>query len=145
MNTLNSKDTRSSSFQNSIFPAGEQGASGWFTGTVWVNTLLSPNENSHCTIGDVKFEPGARTRWHTHPIEQVLLVTEGKGFYQEKGKPARPIRKGDVVGIPTDAEHWHGAAPDTGLIHIAITNCKNGSNVVWMDAVTDPEYKNISG
>lgn len=144
LKTLAPRDARQSFFQNTIFPAGEQGASDWFTGTVMVNTLLVPGGNLDYTIGDVKFEPGARTRWHTHPIEQVLLVTEGKGFYQEKGKPARPIRKGDVVVIPPDAEHWHGAAPDTGLIHIAITNYKNGSNVVWLDAVSDLEYGDIS-
>lgn len=128
----------------SIFPKGNQGSSEWFTGTVWVTPLMQPNENLHYSIGDVKFEPRSRTHWHTHPIEQVLLVTEGFGVYQEKDKQARPLKKGDIVVIPPHTEHWHGAAPDNHFTHVAITNYKDGSNVTWLSPVSEEEYKNIS-
>lgn len=131
------------SVDNTIFPKGDRGPSEWFTGTVHVTTLMKPNDNLHYVIGDVKFEPKARTHWHTHPIEQVLLVTEGNGFYQEKGKPARALVKGDVVVIPPLVEHWHGAALDSKFTHIAITNFKDGENVEWLLPVTDEEYNNL--
>ena len=86
------------------------------------------------------FEPGARNNWHIHPGRQILLVTDGTGFYQEKGKSIQLLRKGDVVQIPPNAEHWHGASTDSGFTHIAInTNAQNGI-VVWQQRVTDEEY-----
>lgn len=136
-------ETTTNSVDNTIFPKGDRGPSEWFTGTVYVTTLMKPNDNLHYTIGDVKFEPKARTYWHTHPIEQVLLVTDGNGFYQEKGKTARALSKGDVVVIPPFVEHWHGAAPDSKFTHIAITNFKDGENVTWLQPVTDTEYNNL--
>ena len=75
---------------------------------------------------------------------QVLLVTEGQGFYQEKGKPARPLKKGDVVNIPENVEHWHGASAQNKLVHIAITNYKRDENVVWLKPVTDKEYEEVN-
>lgn len=126
-----------------IFPKGEKGPAEWFTGSVWVNTLMQKTENLNYVIGDVKFEPKARTFWHSHPIEQILLVTEGNGFYQERGKPARAIAKGDIVVIPPHIEHWHGAGHNSGLTHIAITNYKDGKNVEWLTPVTDEEYKSL--
>ena len=92
------------------------------------------------TIGNVTFEPKARTNWHKHLAGQILLVTEGMGYYQEKGKPAQLIQKGDVVRIPPDTEHWHGAAPDSGLTHIAINPNTDKGSVVWLKPVTDEEY-----
>jgi len=75
---------------------------------------------------------------------QILLVTDGKGFYQERGKPAQELHKGDIVKIPPGVEHWHGAASDSGLTHIAIsTNMKKG-NVVWLKPVSDEEYKGLN-
>jgi quercetin dioxygenase-like cupin family protein len=86
------------------------------------------------------FEPGARNHWHSHPGGQILIVTDGVGYYQEKGKSKQVIRKGDVVKILPDIVHWHGAATDSEITHIAInTNTQNGV-VVWLQPVTDDEY-----
>ena len=104
--------------------------------------MLAPKtENNNFSIGSVTFEPGARSKWHTHPTGQTLLVTEGKGLYQEKGKPIRTLNKGDVILCDADIEHWHGASPESGMTHVAITNYKGDSNVIWLKPVTDEEYK----
>ncbi len=126
--------------QSVIFPIGQQGPAEWFTGKVYVTTLMNPTDDLHYVIGDVKFEAGARTYWHTHPIEQILLCTDGEGIYQEKGKPARRLAKGDVVVIPPHAEHWHGAAAGSRFTHVAITNFKDGGNVTWLRPVSEQEY-----
>ncbi|MCL1943815.1 MAG: carboxymuconolactone decarboxylase family protein [Candidatus Azobacteroides sp.] len=129
---------------NSIWDKGEKGSSDWFTGTVWVKGLLSPDEMENLyNIGCVTFEPCGRTLWHTHPVGQTLLVTEGRGWYQERGKPALLLTKGSVVAIPKEVEHWHGAAKDSKLVHIAISNMKDGSNVTWLKSVTEGEYNDI--
>ncbi len=125
---------------NDIFDKGQPAPSEWFTGPVNLNVLMQPTETMQYSIGDVKFEPGSRTLWHTHPVEQVLLVTDGNGYYQERDKPAVKLTKGDVFVIPADVEHWHGAAPDSPFTHIAITNYKEGSNVTWLSPVTEDEY-----
>ncbi len=102
--------------------------------------MLVTNDSIYNTsIGNVMFEPGARTNWHKHPGGQILLVTDGEGYYQEKGKPAQLIKKGDVVRIPPDTEHWHGAAPSS-LTHIAISPKTDKGSVVWLQPVTDEEY-----
>ncbi|MHC8948887.1 cupin domain-containing protein [Sphingobacterium hungaricum] len=88
-------------------------------------------------------EPGARTNWHTHPKGQVLLVLEGEGWYQEKGKTAQAIKKGDVVNIPDNVEHWHGASADHGLVHVAISNYQGEENVTWLSPVTEEEYDSV--
>jgi quercetin dioxygenase-like cupin family protein/alkylhydroperoxidase/carboxymuconolactone decarboxylase family protein YurZ len=132
--------------KHGIFPKGTmKGSADRFSGTVWVETLVAPKEMENLyAVGNVTFEPRARTHWHTHPAGQVLLVMEGKGFYQEKGKPARPLVKGDVVAIPKDIEHWHGAAPDSAFVHVAISNNKDGNAVTWLTPVTDEEYNRVS-
>ncbi|MFN8256209.1 MAG: cupin domain-containing protein [Bacteroidales bacterium] len=123
-----------------VFPKGYKITNNNFTGTAWLQMFVNNDSIYNTSIGNVTFEPGARTNWHKHPGGQILLVTEGKGYYQEKGKPAQLIQKGDVVKIPLDAEHWHGAAPGKGLTHIAISpNLQKGS-VVWLKPVTDEEY-----
>jgi 4-carboxymuconolactone decarboxylase len=127
----------------SIFPKGGKGSADWFTGAVWLQPLINPSDMENLySIGSVTFEAGGRTHWHTHPIGQVLLVTDGKGWYQERGKPAQALIKGSVVTIPKDVEHWHGAAHDSRFVHIAITNMKDKNNVTWMSPVTDEEYHN---
>jgi 4-carboxymuconolactone decarboxylase len=126
---------------NAIFPKGERTNPDYFTGIAWLNTLLAKDETGTYAIGSVTFEPGGKTNWHTHPAGQILLVTEGKGFYQEKGKPVQVIKKGDVIVIPSKIEHWHGASKDSSLNHIAITNNVNGVPVTWLSPVSDEEYK----
>jgi quercetin dioxygenase-like cupin family protein len=127
---------------NKIFPKGEKAGAAVFTGTAYVNTLIADTDNVYnCTVYDVKFEAGARNNWHTHPGGQILLVTEGKGYYQERGKPARLLQKGDVVAIPPDVEHWHGAAPDSGFTHIGISPNTQKGGAMWLAPVTDEEYR----
>ncbi|MCP1300379.1 cupin domain-containing protein [Chryseobacterium sp. S0630] len=131
-------------FNTNIFPKGEKAPSDYFSGGIaWVH-ILKPNEdNLNCQIGNVIFEPGCRNNWHSHGGGQILIVTAGKGYYQEKGKPVQILNPGDIVNIPPDVIHWHGAAPDNDLTHIAInTNTQNGI-VEWMEPVTDEEYNNI--
>ncbi len=126
-----------------VFAKGNKVTNNNFTGSAWVQMFVNSDSIYNASIGNVTFEPGARTNWHKHPGGQILLVTEGKGYYQEKGKQAQLIQKGDVVKIPPDAEHWHGADPKIGLTHIAISpNLQKGS-VIWLKPVTDQEYTNI--
>lgn len=123
-----------------IFPKGQQLPNEWFVGNAFLTPLVAQDKNNEFSAGSVTFEPNARTNWHTHPKGQVLLVIEGNGFYQEKGKPAQPIKKGDVVNIPENVEHWHGASATTQMTHIAITNYKDDVQVTWLQPVTDEEY-----
>jgi 4-carboxymuconolactone decarboxylase len=103
-----------------------------FTGTVTVEALFGAIEPSHVSGGAVTFEAGARTAWHTHPRGQILIVTAG-------------IRAGDVVRIPAGQKHWHGAAPDTAMAHVAITEHRDGVRVNWMEPVTDEQYQATPG
>jgi len=123
-----------------LYPKGEPLPKDWFSGNAFLTPLVAKDHNNEFSAGSVTFEPGARTNWHTHPKGQVLLVIEGTGFYQEKGKIAKIIRKGDVVNIPEDTEHWHGATAKTKMVHIAITNFKNEVQVNWLQPVTNNEY-----
>ena len=90
--------------------------------------------------GRVSFEPGARTAWHTHPLGQTLHVISGVGRVQAKGGPIREIKAGDTGGIPPNEKHWHGAAANTGMVHIAMQEALDGKHVTWMEYVTDEEY-----
>ncbi|MBW1654550.1 cupin domain-containing protein [Flavobacterium quisquiliarum] len=129
---------------NPIFPKGDKLSNDWFTGNAFLTPLLAKDKNNEFAMGSVTFEEGARTNWHTHPKGQVLIVTEGEGFYQEKGKPAVNIKKGDVVNIPENVKHWHGASAKNKLVHIAITNYEGDTNVVWLEPVSDQDYKDVN-
>ena len=122
-------------------PETEQsGPEEWFTGAVKLNTPFGPDEPSSIFGASVTFEAGARTAWHTHPLGQLLVVTAGSGFVQKEGDAAQPIRQGDIVWIPAHIKHWHGAAPDTAMTHIAIQEQLDGKGVEWMEKVTDKQY-----
>lgn len=123
-----------------VFPKGEKITSNNFTGTAWLQMIVNSDSTYNTSIGNVTFELGARTNWHKHPGGQILLVTDGKGYYQEKGKPAQLIQKGDIVRIPPDTEHWHGAAPGSGLTHIAMSLNTDKGGAIWFGPVTDEEY-----
>lgn len=125
------------------FARGERVNSDHFTGTVWVQMLVNTDTTFDINTGHVTFEPGARTNWHSHPGGQVLLVTSGKGRYQERGKPVREIQPGDVIRCQPDVIHWHGAAPDSEMSHIAIGTNQHKGAVKWMEPVTDEEYGHI--
>ncbi|WP_251040556.1 cupin domain-containing protein [Chryseobacterium sp. ISL-6] len=105
---------------------------------------MARDKNNDFALGSVTFEPGARTHWHTHPKGQVLIVTGGEGFYQEKGKPTQRIKKGDVINIPENIEHWHGATATTKMVHIAVTNYSGEQNVTWLSSVTDAEFNEVN-
>lgn len=137
-------ETMQEESNTSIFPQGNKITNGYFNGDAYLLLLQEKDRNNDFALGNVTFEPGARTNWHTHPKGQVLIVTEGKGWYQEKGKPAQVITKGDVINIPEDVEHWHGASADSRMIHIAITNYQGEQNVTWMQPVTDAEYDQVN-
>ncbi|SEO93824.1 cupin domain-containing protein [Mucilaginibacter sp. OK283] len=111
-----------------------------FTGTVWVKTLVSLDSTFHCVVGTVTFEPGARSYWHTHNAGQILLVTDGTGYTQQKGKPIRVVHKGDTIICPPNVEHWHGAAPGSSMTHISIIPNADRGVVNWLRPVTDQEY-----
>lgn len=127
-----------------LFPKGDKLPASYFTGDAFLKPLLAKDDNNDFMMGSVTFEPGARTIWHTHPKGQVLIVTEGHGWYQVKGKPALAISKGDVIDIPENTEHWHGASSKSKMVHIAITNYKGDVNVVWLKPVTDEEYTAVN-
>lgn len=131
--------------QAELFPKGQRLPNDWFVGNAFLTPLVAKDKNNEFSAGSVTFEPGARTNWHMHPKGQVLIVIEGKGFYQEKGKSARPIKKGDVVNIPDNIEHWHGASATGKMVHIAITNFKEDIQVTWLKPVTEEEYGKVTG
>ncbi len=123
-----------------IFPKGDKGTTENFTGNAW-NTQLVANDSTYNTIiGNVYFEPGARSNWHIHPAGQILMITDGVGFHQIKGQPKQTIRKGDVVKCPPNVEHWHGASPDTGLQQLYVISNTEKGIVQWLQRVTDEEY-----
>jgi quercetin dioxygenase-like cupin family protein len=126
--------------QNTIFPKGEKAAADYFTGTAWVHMLVQNDDIFNCSIANVIFEAGARNNWHKHPGGQILIATEGTGYYQEKGKPIQLFSKGDVVKILPDVEHWHGASPDSEFTHLAINPNTQKAVVEWLQRVTDEEY-----
>ena len=112
----------------------------YFTGTTYLTRLSENDTTWNSSIANVTFEPGARTNWHKHSGGQILLVTAGEGRYQEKGQPVRILHKGDVVRIPLNVEHWHGAAPDSWFAHISIETNLPDNETTWLEPVTDEEY-----
>lgn len=123
-----------------MFSKGNKISSKNFTGTVWLQMMTDNDSTLHARMGNVTFEPEARTNWHFHPGGQILIITNGAGYYQEKGKRAQLLRKGDVVEIPPNTVHWHGAAPDGEFSHIAIGLNTDKGDAVWLQPVTDEEY-----
>jgi quercetin dioxygenase-like cupin family protein len=119
-----------------IFPIGEVFESNNFKGTAHLKMLTG----MPCPIGNVTFEPGCRNNWHKHPGGQVLLVTGGKGYYQEWGKPAKELQQGDVLSIPADVKHWHGAAKDSWFVHLAVEADASKGPAEWLEPVSDEEY-----
>ena len=127
-----------------ITRAGSQpsnkGSADWFTGTVRIDPVITALPPARVAAAKVTFEPGARTAWHTHPLGQTLIVTDGMGLAQRDGGPIEQIRPGDVVWFPPNEKHWHGASPTTAMTHIAIQESLDGKAVDWMEKVTDERY-----
>lgn len=116
-----------------------------FTGSVQVEMLFEAVDPSHASGGSVTFEPGARTAWHLHPRGQILIITAGTGRVQRWGDPIEEVHVGDVVRIPANQKHWHGAAPRTSMTHLAISEHRDGSTVQWMEQVSDEQYTGVPG
>jgi quercetin dioxygenase-like cupin family protein len=139
------KATIDSSAKNqvqAIFPQGNLGSAENFTGNAY-NYSLVPNDISLTTlVGNVYFEPGARSNWHIHPAGQILIITDGEGFHQIEGQPKEILKKGSVAICPPNVRHWHGASPEKGLHQLyVIPNTEKGI-VEWQEAVTDEVYLN---
>ena len=122
-------------------PPTGQGPAEMFAGDVWFDVIYRGEEPSRARVNVVKFAPGARTAWHTHPFGQTLIVTSGSGWVQREGGPKEDIHPCDVVYFLPGEKHWHGATATTAMSHIAIQEKLNGSPVDWMEHVTDEQYK----
>ena len=112
----------------------------YFTGTVWQDPIVEAPAPARVRAAWVRFEPGARTNWHTHPLGQTIHITAGVGRVQAWGGPIREVRAGDTVWFPPNEKHWHGAAPNMAMTHIAMQEALDGSHVNWMEKVTDEQY-----
>jgi len=115
-----------------------------FTGTVWQDPIIQAPDPARIRSAWVRFEPGARTAWHTHPLGQTLFVTSGIGRVQTSGGPIREIRAGDTVWIPPGEKHWHGATAEHALEHIAMQEAQGAEHVTWLEPVTDAQYSGKS-
>jgi quercetin dioxygenase-like cupin family protein len=121
--------------------ATQKGPADWFTGEVYIDAIAVPAGASTVAAASVHFAPGARTAWHSHPRGQTIFVTEGVGRCQREGGPIEVIRPGDRVFFEPGENHWHGAAPDRFMVHVAMQqNDETGSAVTWGRHVTDDEY-----
>ena len=116
-----------------------------FTGTVWQDPIIEAPAPARIRSAWVRFEPKARTAWHTHPLGQTLHVISGIGRVQLWGEPIREIRAGDTVWIAPGEKHWHGAGPNTTMVHIALQEALDGSHVTWMEHVSDEQYNGPLG
>ncbi|MGZ4462397.1 MAG: (R)-mandelonitrile lyase [Gaiellaceae bacterium] len=117
------------------------GPADWFTGAVYVDPVATPSGPSHLSASSVHFTPGARTAWHTHPNGQTIYVIEGVGLAQRRGGPIEVIRPGDRVFFEAGEDHWHGAAPNRFMTHLAMVQVDDqGNSATWGAHVTDEEY-----
>ena len=121
--------------------ATQKGPADWFTGDVYIDAVAAPAGASTTAAALVRFTPGARTAWHTHPHGQTIFVTEGVGRCRREGGPIETILPGDRVFFEPDERHWHGAAPARFMVHLAIhQHDETGSPVAWAEHVTDEQY-----
>ena len=117
-----------------------------FTGDLWFDIVVRDHDYPRMRANTVRFAPGARTAWHSHPGGQTLFVLEGRGLVQSRGGEVIEIRPGDVIYTPPGEEHWHGAAPDRFMTHLALWEVdESGNSAVWGDHVTDDEYRATPG
>jgi quercetin dioxygenase-like cupin family protein len=115
-------------------------AAQYFTGTGWLKMRVVADDITNCGIGEVIFEPGCRNNWHTHPSNQILIVIQGTGYYQEEGFPNCEIKVGDIVNVLPGIKHWHGATPNGRFTHYAVGINTEKGIVNWLEPVTDDQY-----
>ena len=130
--------------KNGSQPSGK-GPEEYFSGNVRVDPLFTAPDPARVSIASVTFEPGARTAWHRHPLGQTLILTAGSGRVQRWGGKIEAINPGDVVWIPPEEKHWHGAAPTTAMTHISIVEQVPGKAPTWMEKVSDEQYQDETG
>jgi quercetin dioxygenase-like cupin family protein len=116
------------------------GPAEWFTGCVRIERYAQVEEPARAGCTNVVFSAGARTAWHTHPLGQLLIITDGLGWVQRDGGPVEAVAAGDVVVFQAGERHWHGARADSPMTHIAIQEAVNGVAATWLEHVTDAEY-----
>ena len=133
---------RSMAQEATIFPKGEISNANNHTGTVWLKELNEPDSILNISLAQATFAPGAKLDWHIHPAGQYLLITQGTGYYQERGKPIQIVHKGDVIKCLPGVEHWHGASPESSFAYIGTTPTQKGKTI-WLKRVTDAEYKSV--
>ena len=121
-----------------IFPKGALATTKTHVGDVWLSEVSGPDSTFAFSIAQAVFAPGARLDWHSHPGGQILLFTDGEGYYQERGKPRQTLRKGQMIKCQPGVEHWHGATPTTGVTYLATSPAKG--KTIWLQRVTDAEY-----
>jgi len=124
---------------DSGFPKGELSTAKNHTGKIWLSELNVGDSTFDPSIAMATYDAGARLDWHIHPGGQVLLITEGVGFYQERDKAGRVVHKGEVIKCSPGVEHWHGASPDSGFAYIAVTPTQKGKTI-WLEPVSDKDY-----
>lgn len=135
--------THAAAQQTTIFPKGEIGKNtDNYTGTIWLNELNKPDSIFNFGMAQAVYAPGSKLDWHIHPGGQILLITDGTGYYQEKGRPVQIVHKGDVIKCAPGVEHWHGAAPNSAFAYIAISPSEKGKTI-WLNRVTDAAYNSI--
>ncbi|MGG0509530.1 cupin domain-containing protein [Priestia megaterium] len=123
---------------STIFPLGQKVEAN-FSGDAYLKMVFTDEKPLNTSIGNVTFAPGSRNNWHSHKVGQVLLVTGGEGWYQEEGKAAQLIKKGDVVNIPPNVKHWHGATKDSWFVHLAMTP----GETEWLEPVDDEWFNEL--
>jgi quercetin dioxygenase-like cupin family protein len=127
--------------KDNALAATTRGSAEYFRGVTWITLLTQPGNPTDCVVASVTFEPGARNNWHSHPAGQILIATDGAGYYQEKGLPARLMRPGDTVAIAPGVVHWHGATATSIFTHLAIGPNSSKGAADWGTPVTDEEYQ----
>ena len=141
-NCAGDKDTaEDANDEQSIFPKGKLGPATNFTGNAYNFGLVANDSIYNTVVGNVFFEIGARSNWHTHPSGQILIILDGEGYHQLEGKAREKIKKGDVIKCPPNTKHWHGATENNSLTQMYILPKTENGIVTWLEPVTDEQYK----
>jgi quercetin dioxygenase-like cupin family protein len=125
-----------------VFPKGEISTTDNHTGDIWLNELSKPDSILNYSIAFATYAAAAKLDWHIHPAGQVLIITEGTGYYQEKGKPVQTVHQGDIIKCMPGVAHWHGATPGSSFAYLAVTPAQKGKTI-WLQRVTDAEYQSV--
>ena len=127
--------------EEAIFPKGELGPATNFTGNAYNFGLVANDSIYNTLVGNVYFEKNARSNWHIHPSGQILVVLDGEGYHQLEGQPRQTMKKGEVIKVPANTRHWHGATENTTLTQMYILPKTENGFVTWLEPVTDEQYK----